>query len=176
MSVTGWALMALRSARNNGAGVPTESIDEAIRFIMNCRHGSGGFTYQPGGDPGLGRTGTALLCLELTGHHRSRASLFAGDWILKNLRRVRSEFYYYAMYYSAQGMFQLGEEEWDGFAPKLQRVLLDRQHGDGHWELPPDNKPQSHLAGTAYATALAVLTLSLDKQYLPMYQRQKRLF
>jgi hypothetical protein len=35
---------------------------------------------------------------------------------------------------------------------------------------------QSELAGPAYPTAMAVLILSLEKQYLPMYQRQKQLF
>ena len=47
---------------------------------------------------------------------------------------------------------------------------------DGHWPFPPDNQPQSHPAGRAYTTALGILILSLDKQYLPMYLRQKQLF
>jgi hypothetical protein len=38
------------------------------------------------------------------------------------------------------------------------------------------NAPQTRLAGAAYPTALAVLVLSLDRQYLPVYQRQRPLF
>jgi len=37
LSLTGWALMALRSARLNGAAVPTESIDDAVKYVMRCR-------------------------------------------------------------------------------------------------------------------------------------------
>jgi hypothetical protein len=41
---------------------------------------------------------------------------------------------------------------------------------------PPGNAPQTRLAGAAYPTALAILVLSLDRQYLPVYQRQRPLF
>ncbi len=166
MSVTGWALMALRSARNNGAGVPTESIDEAIRFIMNCRHGSGGFTYQPGRDPGLGRTGTALLCMELTGHHRSRASLFAGDWVLKNLptKWGHGNHFCYAMYYASQGTFQLGGRYWERFGARMYDILLRAQEQDGSW--PKDNR-----GGQDYSTAMSILAMSVSYRQLPIYQR-----
>ena len=74
ISCTGWALMSLRSARNNGAAIPKKAIDDAVRFVMNCRRPDGGFGYQPGGPSGLARTGTALLCLELCGKHGDEAA------------------------------------------------------------------------------------------------------
>ena len=53
ISCTSWAIMALRSARNNGAVVPKDAIEKGLEYIMNCRDrgGSGGFAYQPGGAP-----------------------------------------------------------------------------------------------------------------------------
>ncbi|HUS93331.1 MAG TPA: prenyltransferase/squalene oxidase repeat-containing protein [Phycisphaerae bacterium] len=88
ISCTGWAVMALRSARNNGAAVPKEAIEEAMQFILRCRASDGGFCYQPGGSSGLARTGTALLCLELCGRHGGKEALAAGDRILEWVGQV----------------------------------------------------------------------------------------
>ncbi len=90
ISCTGWAIMSLRSARNNGSPVPKEAVDDGIRFVMRCRSPNGGFCYQPGGSPGTARTGTALLCLELCGQHRSAAALKAGDSILESIGAARA--------------------------------------------------------------------------------------
>jgi prenyltransferase beta subunit len=166
MSLTGWGVMALRSARNGGAAVPDESIARAIRFILNCRTGDGGFSYQPGGSPGLGRTGTALLCLELTGQHRSRASLAAGDWILRRMpgRWGDGEHFCYSMYYAAQATFQLGDRYWERFGTRLYDIMLRAQERDGGW-------PQDSRGGPDYSTAMAVLAMSVSYRQLPIYQR-----
>ena len=169
ISCTGWALMSLRSARNNGAAVPRDCIDEAVRFVLNCRSRDGGFGYQPGGGPGLARTGTALLCLELCGHHRDRTTLAAGDWILRHRTRSQHDrFFYYGIYYAAQGMFQLGEEHWEQFGAHMYDLLLKLQRDDGSWPRPQGNEGQ---AGASYATAMAVLAMSVAYRQLPIYQR-----
>ena len=43
ISCTAWQLMALRSARNNGAPVPKQAVDEAVRYILSLRLADGGF-------------------------------------------------------------------------------------------------------------------------------------
>jgi len=134
ISCTGWALMSLRSARNNGAAVPKEAIEKAVQFVLNCRNRDGGFGYQPGGGSGVARTGTALLCLELCGMHRSPITIAAGDWVLRNMHRGRNDgFFYYGIYYCAQGMFQLGERHWEKFGEHLYDTLLKLQRDDGSW-------------------------------------------
>ena len=37
ISCSGWPLMALRSARNNGSPVPKQAIENAVKFLLNCR-------------------------------------------------------------------------------------------------------------------------------------------
>jgi prenyltransferase beta subunit len=169
ISCSGWALMSLRSARNSGAAVPREAIDEAVRFVMNCQHRDGGFGYQPGGGSGLARTGTALLCLELCGRHRDRVTIAAGDWILRNMRhRNRDGFFYYGVYYCAQGMFQLGEQHWEKFGDHMYEMLLKTQRSDGSW---PEGGGNENRAGPCYSTAMAVLAMSVAYRQLPIYQR-----
>ena len=169
ISCTGWALMSLRSARNNGAAVPKEAIEKAVQFVLNCRNRDGGFGYQPGGGSGMARTGTALLCLELCGLHRSAVTIAAGDWILRNMGRGRSGgFFYYGIYYCAQGMFQLGERHWEKFGEHLYDTLLKLQRDDGSW---PEGRGNEAQAGRCYSTAMAILAMSVAYRQLPIYQR-----
>jgi len=170
ISCTGWALMSLRSARNNGAEIPAEAIAQALQFVMNCRANDGGFCYQSNRQgPGLARTGTALLCLELCGQHRSKACIEAGDWILKNVeRKYGAEHFYYGLYYTAQGMFQLGGDHWERFGAHLYEMALKFQQPDGSW---PQGGGNEGRAGPCYATAMTVLAMSVSYRQLPIYQR-----
>ncbi len=171
ISLTGWALMSLRSARGNGAEVPRGSIKQAVRYVLRCRHSSGGFCYMPGQSPGFARTGTALLCLELTGKHRDKATLGAGDWILKHLPKRfggRSGFFYYGMYYCSQGMFQLGGDYWTTWAKRMYEMMVKYQNKDGSW---PRGGGNEGSAGVCYSTAMGVLAMSVSYRQLPIYQR-----
>jgi len=189
ISVTGWNLMALRSARLNGAPVPKDAIDKAVRFIDACRGrgglrlvdngrsaDDGGFWYTPpqyyanrnywlGGPSTPSRTGVALLCRELAGHHGDEVNRKAGDYILHNVKArgfLDGGHVEYATYYCAQGMFQLGGDYWETFAAAMYRHLLAEQQQDGSWHSDQ---------GTSYATAMYVLALSVSYRQLPIYQR-----
>lgn len=177
ISMAGWALSALRSARNNGAPVPKEAIEKAVKYILRCRvqsytqlKNSGGFGYQPGGGPNLARTGIGLLCLELAGHHRDEVTLAAGEYLadhFQNEASLSSETEpYYAFYYMANGMFQLGGAEWDAFAPRLYETILKWQAQDGSWPRRGGYGPSDQ-----YSTSMAILALSVSYRQLPIYQR-----
>ncbi len=177
ISLTGWQLMALRSARNNGAQVPKKAIDDAVGFVLRCRTnppakpapGGVGFAYQPGGAAGPARTGVALLCLELCGRHRCKEAAAAGDWILaRRSGQFGAGYFYYAMYYSSQGMFQLGGTYWEQFAPYMYELLLKVQRKDGSW---PQASGGEGAGGPCYATAMSVLALAVSYRQLPIYQR-----
>ncbi|HUT58767.1 MAG TPA: prenyltransferase/squalene oxidase repeat-containing protein [Phycisphaerae bacterium] len=169
ISCTGWALMSLRSARNNGAEVPKSAVDKAVGFVMRCRGKDGGFAYQPGGGSGLARTGTALLCLELAGKHRDKVTLAAGEYVLKNMpRKFGGGFFYYSLYYCSQGMYQLGGEYWQRFAAGMYEMMLKFQKPDGSW---PAGVSNEQVAGESYSTAMSVLAMSVSYCQLPIYQR-----
>ena len=169
ISMTGWQLMSLRSARNNGASVPLEAIERAVKFVMNCRRPGGGFAYQPGKTSGLARTGVALLCLELCGRHRDAACVGAGKYILQHLPRSFGEqYFYYSVYYCTQGMFQLGGAQWERYAAHLYEMMLRFKRPDGSW---PQGSSSEARAGKCYSTAMATLALSVSYRQLPIYQR-----
>ncbi len=147
ISCSGWALMALRSAKNNGSPVPKQAIEEAVKFLSNCRMPDGGFAYTPHGGSGPARTGVGLLGMELCGHHREAAATGAGDWVLKNLPRNYGEgYFYYALYYTSQGMFQLGGNYWETYAAHLYQMMLKFQQPDGSWPQGARRKARSACA------------------------------
>ncbi len=170
ISHSGWALAALRSARNNGAPVPKEAIEKAVKYILRCRTPGNGFAYQPGGGPNLARTGIGLLCLELAGRHRDEVTLKAGQYILEAFKKNQTfqgeTSAYYAMYYITNGMFQLGGAEWEAFAPLLYNRVLTTQLENGSWPV-----PGGHENDSSYCTSMAILSLSVSYRQLPIYQR-----
>jgi prenyltransferase/squalene oxidase-like repeat protein len=165
ISVTGWALMALRSARLNGARIPRESIEDAMKYIGRCQNKDGGFGYNPRGGSGAARTGTGLLALALTGQHNSPQARKAGDYLLRMIKRykfIRERHFYYGLYYTSQAMFQLGGDYWDTYAQAMYEHVLKTQDKQGYW------KAGSQLA---YPTAMTVLALGVVYRQLPIYQR-----
>jgi len=186
LSVTSWQLLALHAARQCGYEIDDAVFEAGLKYLnsgfVETEQGEAGFVYRPGISkrPEPGVTGAALLVksiLEAEPDEKREKSLtflrqFPPSWGGSQYKG----YFFFGTFYMGQGMFQISDEEWAQFAPAIQRVLLEHQEGDGHWGFPPDNKVQSRLAGEAYATSMAVLILSLEKQYLPMYQRQRRLF
>jgi hypothetical protein len=156
--------MALRSARINGAPVPREAIDQAIDYTQRSFHEqSGGFEYQPGrGSVRYALSGAAILCLELTGHHRTEMTLKGGDYIMKPLRGrgfISGGHYHYGLYYCSQAMFQLGDDYWVPFAEKMYQETLKRQGDNGSWR------------NAGYETSMSILALTVAYRQLPIYQR-----
>jgi hypothetical protein len=173
ISVTGWQVMALRAARNLGCDVPAEVIENAVGYIKRCQDGrTGGFRYMPSHRMTVPCTGTSILALELCGkdQHKSPEVLRAGAFLIRdeNLPRLNSQHFSYSIYYGAQATFQLGGNYWSTYRARLHKVLLDNQGATGSWR--GGGYDQFRL-GVNYPTAMAVLALTVEYRYLPIYQR-----
>jgi A-macroglobulin TED domain len=172
LSVTGWCALALRAAHNAGVPVPKDSADRAADYILRCyRPQRKGFAYQPGGEPSITMTGAALLNLHLLDRSSRPEVPPAAQFLLENRIDNKTEYPYYARYYSTQAAFQSGGETWTRIWRRTRTALLEdaetRQEKEGAW-------PQSRTAneaGQTYSTALAILTLSVPLRLLPTYQR-----
>lgn len=166
-SCSGWALMALRSAKLNGAAVPDKAIKDAVEYLYkhhNTKTGTFGYTGQDEHKNTL--TGMGLLCLELCGEHGNPATIKAADYVFKNHRSLPgAQFEIYGNYYNAQGMFQLGGKYWDTYGKWMYETYLPRQQADGSWK--------SKEAGDIYGTSMMVLAFTVPYRQLPIYQRDE---
>ena len=167
MSCSGWALMALRSCRLNGGAVPPKTISDAVEYVK--RHGNkdtGGFGYQ-GPDGTINLTGAGMLCLELCGQHNDPATLRAAGFLMKNYKSLaHSDRCFYGMYYSAQGLFQLGGESWQTFSTWMYETFIPLQKGDGSWDKGEEGSPP-------YQTSMCILAFTVPYRQLPIYQRDE---
>lgn len=173
ISVTGWQVMALRAARNLGCDVPASAIDRAVEYIKRCHDRRiGGFRYQPGGGVTVACTGTSILALEICGkeHHHCQEALSGGAYLLRreNLPNKNQQWFFYSIYYGSQAAFQLGGNYWTVFRPRLHEVLLAMQNDNGLWD---GRSGDAQQGGRAYCTAMAILALTVEYRFLPIYQR-----
>ena len=184
LSITGWQVMFLRSAKNAGFSVPSKPIDEATEYVLRCfRPDYGTFNYYIRGKDdrrSRGMAGAGILALAHAGMHHRKEAIIAGDWILKNgfqryndrqtfeQTRWFNDCYHYGVFFCSQAMYQLGGEHWKSFFPKTSDVLIKNQQRNGSW-----NKCNSsaHQYGKCYSSALTILALSAPNQLLPVFHR-----
>jgi len=168
ITVSGCQMIALRAADNAGINVPRKTIDKGAEYIASC-YSQGGFGYQPGGSPGIARTGIGVLVLALTGNEKSEKVEKGVEYIRSNMPRHPGSYFYYASYYCSQAMYQYGGSAWKEWDEKMTEQLLRIQvtSGSDRGSWPEQNSE----AGREYATAMALLALEVKWRYLPIYQR-----
>lgn len=167
LSCSGWAIMALRSARLNGAPVPPENIQKAVEYILR-RHDQqqGSFGYTDTQTYGITLTGAGILCLSLCGEHNHPAVARGTRFLMEKYTELpKQQYCFYGMYYTAQGLFQLGGEAWQNFAQWMHQTWLPQQHAEGFW----DRGEQDRY----YQTAMVALALTVPYRQLPIYQRDE---
>ena len=169
LSVTGWQLLALRAAKDIGMDVPAANIDLAITYVKKCAARDGrGFCYQPGGGPTPVLTGTGLLALAVCGEDDCAEVHGAADFLRVRPLRYNDPWFFYGVYYTTIGMYKRGGDDWKRAKPALFVELLANQQPDGSWKAGNGNEQPF---GRIYSTTMAVLALSVEYGYLPIYQR-----
>jgi len=184
LSVTGWQLMFLRSAKSAGFDVPKRSIDAGVAyversFIKDLNRQVYGYQLESG-NHGCTRAmaGAGVLAMAHAGKHDSKEALASGEWILAhdfsnynddtpNYGRWLCDRYHYGAVLCSQAMYQLGGKYWEQFFPPLVDTLLANQTAGGAW--PPEKREIPY--GSCYSTSLCVLSLSVPNQLLPIFQR-----
>ncbi len=190
-SVSGWMLMALKSARMAGLEVPPEAMERVDYWLNSAQADRGArYMYNPyaantadqrqGRIPNLAMTAEGLLMRLYLGWDRTRTPMVRGaDVLRQNLPRVggrdrpsRDAYYWY---YATQVMFQMQGEHWESWNERLRPMLVDGQIPQGplagSWdpEVPlPDR--WSHAGGQLYVTTLNLLMLEVYYRYLPLFK------
>lgn len=173
LSVTCWQVMALRAAKNAGIDVPKSAIEDAVRYIKGLyepgdpRNPHAGFGYNNRGRE-ISTTSEGLLALQVCGEYECEEVKGAATRLLKDGIKLTDRWFFYTAYYYAQGMYQRGEPYASESAKVIADLLLPMQSQQGWWEGRANEERQG---GKIYATAMAVLALSVKNHFLPIYQR-----
>ncbi len=141
-------------------------------YVKRCHDpNSGGFGYMPHHGQSIACTGTGILALELCGKdlHKCPEVLKAGSFLMKNPPKWGESYFYYMIYYTTQATFQLGDNYWNFYGPKVKQVLLAQQKSSGQWE----GGGSDSSYGPVYCTSMAVLALTVEYRFLPIYQREE---
>jgi hypothetical protein len=176
--------MFLRSARNAGFDVPSQSIDDAVNYIRDCYDQDRG-TFQYINDThesrSRGMAGAGILALAHAGFHNSIEAEKTGEFLLRqrftqynNIEAFgqsawQHDRYHYAVFNCCQGMYQLGGRYWREFFPPVVSTLVANQQRDGSWAA--DAHVSDGKFGNAYTTALVVISLGAPNQLMPIFQR-----
>jgi hypothetical protein len=179
LSITGWHLMFLRSARNAGFEVGQEPIDAAVKYVrrtFNQQYGTFGYAIEPVTNRSRAMAGAGILALAHAGYHNSTEAKTAAQWLLMHSLDqyntnfgIRADRYHYSLFNACQGMYQMGSPYWEKFFPHTVASLLANQQADGSWDA--ENLQRDRPFGNSYTTALVVLSLGAPNQFLPVFQR-----
>ncbi|MBA2479398.1 MAG: terpene cyclase/mutase family protein [Planctomycetes bacterium] len=169
LSLSGWQLMSLHAAQQVGIAVPDPVIASAVSFAKRLTTADGTVGYDHAGDDHPALRGLSILCHALA--HEEQASEVAriAARIQADPLQWQGAWVFYRAYYDAVGMSRGAPEQWDAYAPVLEKVLIDHQNPDGSWPNPPGDDEGTH--GTVYLTSMAVLALAVQRHVLPAYQR-----
>lgn len=167
LSVTICQIMALRSARNAGIGVPKQTIERAIAYVRQCQNSTdGGFRYMlSSGGSAFPRSAAGVASLYYAGVYEDEAVTKGLAYLHRRGEDLASGgfgHFFYGHYYAVQAMYLAGGEYWRQWYPKIRKSLLDRQKTEGYWV-------SDH--GKVYGTAMSLLILQIPNRLLPIFQR-----
>lgn len=190
LSVTGWALMALHTARMANIEVETNSFFLADRFLDSVQESPSTperYKYRPdfpvSSAQQLSMTAEGLLCRQWLGWPRDHFPLQDGIRFLlaeKNLPEWKeNRRNVYAWYYVAQTLHNVGGEQWEtwfeNLLPLIVRAQVRSGPDRGSWHPDrPAGAPQerSRDAGRLYLTVMCVLILETPIRHAPIYERE----
>lgn len=185
LSVTGWQVMAMQSARMAGIDVPEDVLARVGLFLNSVSSEQGSRYRYKAADPtsalSPAMTAEGLLCRQYLGWPKDHPGLQNGvAWLLEeqNLPRWtegRRNVYYW--YYATQVMHHMEGAEWDRWNAALRDQIISNQvksgklGGSWHPSKPlGDDHEYGEAGGRLYVTCLSILTLEVYYRHLPLYR------
>ncbi len=198
-SVTGWCVMALKSAKVAGLKVDGAGFQGTMAWFDSVT-----MTEQDGRDHHKGKmtgcigylkkgwsptmTAAGMVARQFMGVTRDNRLLQGGakwlaganpDWDRKATWRQPGDFYFW--YYGTLATFQMGGDSWKNWNQGLKKTLVPHQRKggpldgtandvDGSWDPRLPCRFEAE-GGRVYSTALGALCLEVYYRYLPMYSK-----
>jgi hypothetical protein len=169
MTVTGWQLMALKSAMLGGIDVPNNVWSQARAFIDTLEIDDGArFTYLAGQRATAATTAIGVLARMIDGAPRDSRALLRGVAKIGAQKPFENNVYF--IYYASQVLHHLGGKFWTKWNAPMREYLIDTQATDGHeegsWYI---LESHSSSGGRLYTTTMAIMTLEVYYRYMPLY-------
>ena len=173
LSVSGWQLMALKSARLGGINVPEETFEKARVFLTAVMVGDRGYEYQPGRKPSNAMIAEGLFCEQVLAGGRMNEQMKRSATLIQSSLPKSSTVDYYYWYYGSLAMRQAQGEAWNAWNDRLKPILLQKQiltgSNRGSWVSQGNKHGYASIAGPVVTTAMAALSLEVYYRYLPLY-------
>lgn len=175
-TVSGWQIMALKSAQMAYLSVPHEAIERASHFLDTLQYDKGSkYAYQPKEKMGRDLTTSAvgLLCRMYTGWPQDHPGLERGVGHLaaEGPSMLGPNANMYFNYYATQVMHQAGGDAWHRWNDQMREFLIRSQAAEGHesgsWYF---GGGQGDVGGRLFGTAMAIMTLEVYYRHLPIYR------
>ena len=191
LSVTGWCLMALHTARMAKIDIPSETFGGASAFLDSVEVSNGSrYKYLPN-DPNNkmspAMTAEGLLCRQWLGWPKNWPAMNDGVKFLLAPEQApqwaAGRRNVYEWYYVAQTLHNIGGDDWKNWYGPVARLIIDHQKKAGSNKAPTDimgswgpkdprgaNEEYSEKAGRLYLTALCLLVLETPYRHTPVYE------
>ena len=177
LSVSGWQLMALKSAEMSGFKVDSKTLTQAAAFLDSSAKGEqkGLFSYTPSSGPSPTLTAVGLLCRQYIGMKRSDPAMIEGTQYLMQQLPGKTPRNCYYLYYSTQVMHNFHGKSWEEWNRGMRKGLIETQVKEGcatgSWSPDePTSDPWGESGGRLMITSINTLCLEVYYRYLPLYQ------
>jgi hypothetical protein len=171
MTVYGWQLLALKSARLGGLRVPREILDRAEAFLDHMQSDEGAYYgyLESGKKPTP--TAVGLLARMYFGWAQDDPRLARGVEYLEKLGPSRTDVYF--NYYATQVMHHYQSVGWPDWNRNVRDRLIATQarrgHESGSWYFRDEH---GKSGGRLYTTAMCLMILEVYYRHMPLYRRR----
>ncbi|HEY4234619.1 MAG TPA: prenyltransferase/squalene oxidase repeat-containing protein [Lacipirellulaceae bacterium] len=173
MSVTGWFVMALQSAKMAGLEVKSPVFGHIEEFLDSVSRENGShYAYRARDGATLSLSAEGLLCREYLGWKHDDPRLVAGiDYISANPPDWNKRNVYY-WYYASQVLHHYEGKPWQDWNEEMRKLLPEKQVKSGKergsWD--PDGDRWGRDGGRLYVTCLSLYIMEVYYRHLPLYQ------
>ena len=195
LSVTGWCLFALHTARMAGIEVSADALARGSVFLESVASSNGArYRYQPSDSEGKftsAMTAEGLLCRQWLGWERDDPSMTDGvRYLLQERFQPQwsgGQRNVYEWYYVAQVLHNLGGGDWQDWYANVARQIVEARRSRGSRKKPndvqgswsPADPPGSRdeygtQGGRLYFTAMCLLILETPFRHHPVYEPPRK--
>jgi len=169
-SVTGWCVMALKSAEHAGIRVDERIWPFVIIWYDHVTNPKTGWVdYMKGASGSIAMTAVGVYCRLLAGASRRDPLVIKGArYLVKHMPSDREnlDYPYYYWYYGSLCLYRIGTRLWSRWNAQMMKTLLAAQRkkgcARGSWD---PAGVDGEAGGRVYATAIACLTLEVYYRY-----------